>query len=135
MSKVRVLAIPPDRHGVGKYRIIDPFTFIGDNHSDDVHVDLVFDVPNEHKFFSNYDVVIFHSFIHKSLGHESNIERVKWLKTEGIVTIMDIDDHWRVDQRHPNYETFKRVNFSKRRVELLRLSDHVTTTTSVYKTT
>ena len=61
MSKVRVLAIPSDSHGVGKYRIIDPFTYIGDNHSDEVHVDLVFDVPNENKFFENYDVVVFHS--------------------------------------------------------------------------
>ena len=47
MSKIRILAIPSDSHGVGKFRIMDPFTYIGDNFSSEVHVDLVFDVPNQ----------------------------------------------------------------------------------------
>ena len=96
MSKVRVLAIPSDSHGVWKYRIIDPFTYIGDNHSDEVHVDLVFDVPNENKFFDNYDIVYFHSFIHKGES-QLNLDRINWLKKEGIKVVMDIDDFWRVD--------------------------------------
>ncbi len=32
MSKIRILAIPPDTHGVGKYRILDPYKFIGDHY-------------------------------------------------------------------------------------------------------
>ena len=134
MSKVRILAIPSDSHGVGKFRIIDPYTFIGDNHSDEVHVDIVFDVPNEDSYFTNYDVVVFHSFIHK-LGQEENIQRIKWLRTNGIKVVMDTDDFWRVDQRHPNYETFKASNLSQKRVELLKLSDYITTTTPIYKDT
>lgn len=134
MSKVRVLAIPSDSHGVGKYRIIDPFTYIGDNHSDEVHVDLVFDVPNENKFFENYDIVYFHSFIHKN-NPQLNLDRIEWLKKEGIKVVMDIDDFWRVDHRHPNYETFKRNGYSKARAELLKKSDFVTTTTPIYQKT
>jgi glycosyltransferase involved in cell wall biosynthesis len=134
MSKVRVLAIPSDSHGVGKYRIIDPFTYIGDNHSDEVHVDLVFDVPNENKFFDNYDIVYFHSFIHKGES-QLNLDRINWLKKEGIKVVMDIDDFWRVDHRHPNYETFKRNGYSKLRAELLKSADYVTTTTPIYQKT
>ena len=134
MSKIRILAIPSDSHGVGKFRILDPYTFIGDNHSDDIHVDIVFDVPNQDNYFTNYDIVVFHSFIHKS-SHEENIQRIKWLKTNGIIVIMDTDDFWRVDKRHPNYETFKSSGLSQKRYELLKLVDHITTTTPIYQKT
>jgi len=134
MSKVRILAIPSDSHGVGKFRIIDPYTFIGDNHSDEVHVDIVFDVPNEDSYFTNYDIVVFHSFIHK-LSHEENIKRIEWLKTNGIKVVVDTDDFWRVDHRHPNYETFKASGLSQKRVDFLKLADHITTTTPIYRDT
>lgn len=134
MSKIRILAIPSDSHGVGKFRILDPYTFIGDNHSDDIHVDIVFDVPNQDNYFTNYDIVVFHSFIHKS-SHEENVRRIKWLKTNGIIVIMDTDDFWRVDQRHPNYETFKSSGLSQKRYELLKLVDYITTTTPIYQKT
>ena len=106
MSKVRVLAIPSDAHGVGKYRVLDPFKFIGNNFGDDVHVDIVMNLADHDDVFNNYDVVIFHSFIHQA-NHERNVERVKWLKSKGIKTVMDIDDFWTVDQRHPLYEQIK----------------------------
>jgi len=134
MSKIRILAVPSDSHGVGKFRILDPFTYIGDNHSDEIHVDIVFDVPNSDEYFHSYDIVVFHSHIHKT-NHEDNLKRITWLKENGIKVVMDTDDFWRVDQRHPNYETFKKAELSKKRVELLRLSDYITTTTSVYKDT
>ena len=83
MSKIRILAVPSDQHGVGKFRILDPYKYIGDNYTTDFHVDISFDVPNEDKFFDNYDIVVFHSFIHKTT-HEENIKRINWLKTNGI---------------------------------------------------
>lgn len=134
MSKIRILAVPPDSHGTGKFRILDPFTYIGDNHSDEVHVDIVFDVPNSDDYFSNYDIVVFHSFIHKT-NHFENVKRVGWLRENGIKVVMDTDDFWRVDQRHPNYETLKKNELAKKRVELLRSVDYVTTTTTIYRET
>ena len=76
MSKIRILAIPPDTYGVGKYRILDPFKYIGDNYSDEFHVDIITNVEQNDEFFKNYDIVVFHSFIHQS-SHEDNIERIK----------------------------------------------------------
>ena len=102
MSKVRILAIPSDSHGVGKFRIMDPYKYIGDNHMDEFHVDISYNVDNNNESFINYDVVVFHSFIHQTT-HEDNVNRVKWLKTQGIKVVMDIDDLWFVDQRHPMY--------------------------------
>ena len=134
MSKIRILAIPSDNHGVGKFRMLDPFTYIGDKFSSDVHVDIVFNVPNEDSYFSNYEIVVLHYFVHKS-SHEDNVKRIKWLKSNGIKVVVDTDDFWKTDHRHPNHENFKKNKLSQRKSELLRLADYITTTTPVYRDT
>ena len=134
MSKIRILAVPSDQHGVGKFRILDPYKYIGDNYTTDFHVDISFDVPNEDKFFDNYDIVVFHSFIHKTT-HEENIKRINWLKTNGIKVIMDIDDFWNVDQRHPMFLQIKQNRIPEKKVEMMRLSDYVSTTTPFFAKT
>lgn len=134
MSKIRILAIPSDQHGVGKYRILDPYKYIGENHSDEVHVDIAFDVKNEDAIFLNYDAVVLHSFIHQ-LPHEYNVRRINWLKEKGIKVIVDIDDFWSVDQRHPMYKTIVANKIPQRKVELLRLADYITTTTPLFADT
>ena len=106
MSKIRILAIPSDQHGVGKFRILDPYKYLAENHSDDLHVDIAFNVENNDEAFLNYDVVVLHSFIHQ-LPHEDNIKRINWLKSKGIKVVVDIDDLWAVDQRHPMYHQIK----------------------------
>jgi glycosyltransferase involved in cell wall biosynthesis len=131
MSKLRILAVPSDNHGVGKYRILDPYKFIGNNFSEEVHTDIVFDVEDNDDFFLNYDAVVFHSFIHKA-PFERNIQRIEWLKSKGIKVIMDIDDMWAVDQRHPMYEQIKAKKFPEKKVQMLRLVDYVTCTTEYF---
>ena len=91
MSKLKVLAVPSDNHGVGKYRILDPYKFIGNHFSEDIHVDIVFTVEDNDEIFNDYDIVVFHSFIHK-LPVERNLERISWLRNKGIKVVMDIDE-------------------------------------------
>lgn len=134
MSKIKILAIPSDKHGVGKYRILDPYIFIGDNFSKDFHIDISFDVPNNNDFFIDYDVVVFHSFIHKT-SHEDNVKRIIWLKSKGIITVMDIDDYWLVDQKHPMYKHIIENKVVEKKVQMLKLVDHVTTTTPIFADT
>jgi glycosyltransferase involved in cell wall biosynthesis len=134
MSKIKILAIPSDKHGVGKFRIMDPYTFIGEKHSDDVHVDITFNAEDNDEYFLNYDIVVFHSFIHQTT-HDSNINRIKWLKSKGIKVIMDIDDLWFVDQRHPMYHQIKASRIGEMKIEMMRLVDAITTTTSIFAKT
>jgi glycosyltransferase involved in cell wall biosynthesis len=131
MSKIRVLAIPSDSHGVGKYRVLDPFKFIGNKHSDEIHVDIVMNLEDNDSVFDNYDVVVFHSFIHMA-PHERNMERIEWLKKRGIKVVMDIDDFWSVDQRHPMYEQIKKQNIAEKKVLFLKAADYVTCTTDFF---
>jgi glycosyltransferase involved in cell wall biosynthesis len=134
MSKIRILAIPSDQHGVGKFRILDPYKYLAENHSDDVHVDISFNVEDKDEAFLNYDVVVLHSFIHQ-LPHEVNVKRINWLKSKGIKVVVDTDDLWVVDQRHPMFNQIKANKIPEKRVELLKLADYVTTTTPIYAQT
>jgi glycosyltransferase involved in cell wall biosynthesis len=134
MSKIKVLAIPSDKHGVGKYRILDPYTYIGENFSDEIQLDILFDVQDSDEFFKKYDVIIFHSFI-VNKSHNDNVKRLKWLKNNGIKTVMDIDDYWYVDARHPMYQQMKVNRVGEKKVELLKLVDYITTTTSILSNT
>jgi len=134
MSKIRILAIPSDKHGVGKFRIMDPFVFISDKHSEDVHVDISYNAEDRDDYFFNYDIVVFHTFIHQT-NHDHNIKRIKWLQSKGIKVIMDIDDLWFVDQRHPMYHAIKVNKVGEMKSEMLKTVDYVTTTTSIFAKT
>ena len=134
MSKIKILVVPPDRYGVGKFRMLDPFKYIGENHSEDVHVDLVFNLENRDELFDGYDIVIFHSFIHQTT-HKENIDRINWLKSKGVKVIMDIDDMWFVDQRHPMYHQIKQSGMGEMKIEMLKLVDYVSTTTPIFANT
>ena len=134
MSKIRVLATPSDTHGVGKYRIIDPFTYIKNKFTDEFYVDINSEIPVSDLFFKKYDIVFFHSFIHKTT-HEDNINRIKWLQKNNIKTIMDIDDYWAVDQRHPMFRHINEMGINKKKIEMLQLVDFVTTTTPYFADT
>jgi glycosyltransferase involved in cell wall biosynthesis len=134
MSKIRILAIPSDKHGVGKFRMMDPYQFIGDNHSDDIHVDISYNADNNDEYFLNYNIVVFHTFIHQT-NHEQNIGRIKWLQSKGIKVIMDIDDLWFVDQRHPMYHHVKASKIGEMKIDMLKAVDYVTTTTPIFAKT
>lgn len=134
MSKIKILAIPSDKHGVGKFRMMDPYTFIGEKYSEDIHVDILYNADNNDEFFLNYNIVVFHTFIHQT-NHDDNFNRIKWLKSKGIIVIMDIDDLWFVDQRHPMYHQVKSSKIGEMKIEMLKLVDYVSTTTPIFAKT
>lgn len=134
MSKIKLLAVVPDTHGVGKYRIMDPYKFIGDNYHNEIHVDLTYNAENNDDFFKDYNIVVFHTFIHQ-LPHEDNVARINWLKSKGIKVIMDIDDLWFVDQRHPMYHQIRIEKIGEKKIELMKLVDYITTTTPIFQNT
>ena len=61
MAKIKILVVPSDRTGVGKFRSVDPHIFLQTQYPDDFHVDIVYDVPmNDLNFFKDYQIVSFH---------------------------------------------------------------------------
>ncbi len=134
MSKIRILAIPPDNYGVGKYRILDPYKYLSEHYSDEFHVDITFNAQDNDEQFENYDIVVFHTFIHQ-LSHEKNVERIKKLKSKGVKVIMDIDDLWFVDQRHPMFHQIRDSQMAIKKYDLMKLVDYVSTTTKIFAAT
>lgn len=135
MSKIRILAIPSDQYGVGKFRVMGPYTHLQENYPNDFHVDIKYSVENDDSEFDNYDVVILHSFIHNKVPFETNLSRIEWLKNKGIKVIVDIDDFWTPDHRHPMYQQIIKSETNKKKVQLLKAADYITTTTEVFKNT
>lgn len=135
MAKIRILAIPSDAHGVGKYRIINPYSHLQEKYPDDFHIDIKFDVADKDEEFNNYDIVVAHSVIHKDSAYENNIQRVQWLKKKGIIVVIDADDYWSPDFRHPMYQYIKQEEIDKKKVVLLQSASYVTTTTPFFRDT
>lgn len=133
MSKIKILVIPPDESGVGKYRMFDPYTYIQENYGDEFHIDLNIHVPNVDSYFDNYDIVIAHSFIHSSEPLEKNVERVEWLKQKGKIVVIDFDDYWELDQRHPMYVFAKEGKMSEGKIKWLKSASFVTVTTPFFR--
>jgi glycosyltransferase involved in cell wall biosynthesis len=135
MSKIRILAIPPDNHGVGKFRIISPYTYIQENYPNDFHIDLKADVPDDDKEFDDYDIVVAHTFIHNKVSPERNLTRIQWLKEKGKIVIIDFDDYWEPDMRHPMFLQVRESGIHKMKMDLLRAGDYITVTTPIYRDT
>ena len=54
MAKIKILVVPSDRTGVGKFRSVDPHIFLQTQYPDDFHVDIVYDIPmNDLNFFKD----------------------------------------------------------------------------------
>jgi hypothetical protein len=78
MSKIRILAIPSDKHGVGKFRKMDTYQIIGDNNSYDIHVDISYNSDNNDEYF-----------LMDNLPLEERVEVLKNLKIDEYNKIKD----------------------------------------------
>jgi len=135
MSKIRILAIPPDMHGVGKFRILAPYTYLQENYPDDFHIDINPNVENDDKAFDGYDIVVVHTFVHQKSTPEQNQTRIDWLRSQNIIVIVDFDDYWEPDMRHPMFAQVKMSGIVEVKKNLIKSADYVTVTTPIYRDT
>lgn len=135
MSKIKILVIPPDKTGVGKFRMSNPFIYLQENYSDEFHIDIKYDIPNNDDEFNDYQIVVTHSFIHGTLDINQNIKRVEWLKNKGVIVIIDTDDYWDLDMRHPMFIYAKQSKVTENRIKWLKSASYITTTTPFFKNT
>ena len=131
MPKINVLVVPSDRTGVGKFRSVDPHIFLQNLYPDDFYVDIVYDVPyDDESFWKKYQIVAFH----RSLGPDFDKaqELIPKLKSMGIKTVCDIDDYWMPGKEHPIHDIIKINKINEKIVANLRVSEYVTTTTTIF---
>ena len=54
MSKIRILAIPSDQYGVGKFRVMGPYTHLQENYGDDFHIDIKYTAGRRKKIDNEF---------------------------------------------------------------------------------
>lgn len=127
-KKIKMLVIPSDRTGVGKFRSVDPHVYIGEHYSDEFDVDVVYSMPNGNleEFLKQYDLI----HIHKQLDKKCQV--IDLIKFLGIPVIIDIDDHFKLGNDHPMSITAKKDKWHEPIINHLKRADYVTTTTPIF---
>ena len=131
MSKIKVLVVPSDRTGVGKFRSVDPHVFLQNLYGDDFHVDIMYEPSyDDMSFWSQYQIVAFH----RSIGSyfERANELIQKLNSLGIITIADIDDYWMPGNEHPIHDIIKINKINEKIIANLKVATYVTTTTEIF---
>lgn len=131
MSKIKVLVLPSDRTGVGKFRSVDPHVMLQNNHAEDFHVDIDYDPKiNDLNYWKQYQIVHFH----RSIGqdYEQANQLIQKLNEMGIVTIMDLDDYWLPTKEHPIHQLIVQNKINQKIMANLKVAGHVTTTTPLF---
>ena len=127
-KKIKMLVIPSDRTGVGKFRSVDPHVYIAEHYGDEFDVDIVYNMPNGdlEAFLKQYDMI----HIHKQLDKQCKI--IDMIKFLGIPVILDIDDHFKLGNDHPMSITAKKERWHEPIINHLKKADYVTTTTPIF---
>ena len=131
MSKIKVLVVPSDRSGVGKFRSVDPHIFLQNQYPDEFHVDIVYEPSyTDMNFWQQYQIVAFH----RSIG--SDFEKanilIQTLNSLGIVTVCDIDDYWMPGKEHPIHDIIRVNKVNEKIVANLKVAKYITTTTELF---
>ena len=127
-KKNKILVIPSDKSGCGKFRSVDPHVYIAEHYGDEFDVDIVYNMPNGdlEAFLKQYDLI----HIHKQLDKQCKI--IDMIKFLGIPVIIDIDDHFKLGNDHPMSITAKKEKWHEPIINHLKKADYVTTTTPIF---
>ena len=130
MSKVKILVVPSDRTGVSFFRSTIPHIKLEEYYPDDFYVDIDYEPQLDNDdYLKQYDLIHYH----RTLGDYDTLESVlKRCDKLGIVTIMDIDDHWSPGPNHPAWEIIKQNELDKKISRNLHISRNIITTTHVF---
>ena len=131
MTKINVLVLPSDKSGVGKFRSVDPHVMLQNMYPDEFHVDIDYD-PNirDINYWKKYQIV----HVHRNIGqtYEETPKLIEWLKLNGIIVIVDIDDYWLPTKEHPIHQLIIQNKVHQKIMDNLKVASYVTTTTKLF---
>lgn len=130
MKKIKILVVPSDRTGVSYYRSTNPHLNLEIQYPELFHVDIDYEPQlNNDEWLKQYDIIHYH----RTLGpYEQMPALLEKLDKLGIVTIMDLDDHWAPGPHHPAYRIIKNLKLDEKIVANLKIAKNITTTTPVF---
>lgn len=131
MSKIKVLVLPSDTSGVGKFRSVDPHVMLQNMYPDDFHVDIDYQPKiNDDNYWQQYQIV----HVHRNIGqsYEQTPTIINKLKSMGIVVVVDLDDYWLPGKEHPIHTLIVQDKIHEKIINNLKAASYVTTTTSIF---
>ena len=129
-EKIRVLCLPSDTSGVGKFRSVDPHVKLQNLYPEEFHVDIDY-TPKimDMNYWKKYQIVHFH----RSFGNIDHCPQiVQTLKNLGIIMVADIDDYWLPTKEHPIHQLIVENKMHKKIVDVLKVASYVITTTELF---
>jgi glycosyltransferase involved in cell wall biosynthesis len=131
MTKINVLVLPSDKSGVGKFRSVDPHVMLQNMYPNDFHIDIDYE-PNvkDVNYWKKYQIV----HVHRNVGqtYEETPKLIEWLKSNGIIVIVDIDDYWLPTKEHPIHQLILQNKIHQKIMDNLKVASYVTTTTKLF---
>lgn len=128
--KIKVLVVPSDRTGVSYFRSTKPHISLEKNYPDDFHVEIEYEPQlQSDEWLKQFDIVHYH----RTLGDYDTMETmVKRLDNLGILSFMDVDDHWAPGTHHPAHKLIIQNELDKKIAKNLKLAKNVITTTDLF---
>lgn len=156
MVKIKLLAIIPDKGGIGFFRVMRPHMFIDEHYSNEFDITLIqqneFDFKDAN-FGLEYDIIYFR--VNVGGDYKRWQDKIRQFKSKNIKVICDIDDYWKGKENIPNplndkqfmlnqntpqkvkEDEIRKYNAKKsiptHIVENLILSDYIVTTTPIFQ--
>ncbi len=131
-DKIKILFLNKDAAGVNYFRTQTPAIELerlyGDQFEVDIKTELNFNDPETIDSLKKYDIIHYHQRLVDDIRAMIDIKR----KLPNIKFIMDIDDYWHLDKKHPLYNMSIEYKLPIITVENLKLADFVTTTTELF---
>ena len=130
-EKINVLVLPSDKTGVGKFRSVDPHVFLQNLYPDDFHVDIDYEPQiNNIEYWKKYQII----HAHRTIGNDYDFapKLIEWLKSLGIVVIVDLDDYWLPTKEHPIHSLIVQNKIDEKIKTNLKVASYVTTTTDIF---
>ena len=109
---IKILVLPSDTSGIGKYRSLDPHIYLNNHYSDEFFVDIVFDNV-ENVNFNDYHIIHFHKRLVRGKDTEWQVSKIKEIQKGGSKVVMDVDDYWLLPNGHPLQKSYKDNGYSK----------------------
>jgi glycosyltransferase involved in cell wall biosynthesis len=131
MTKINVLVLPSDKSGVGKFRSVDPHVMLQNMYPDDFHIDIDYEPKvTDQNYWKKYQIV----HVHRNIGqtYEETPKLIEWLKSNGIIVIVDIDDYWLPTKEHPIHQLIIQNKIHQKIMDNLKVASYVTTTTKLF---
>ena len=129
-EKIKLLVVPSDHSGVGKFRSVDPHVYIANHYKDEFDVDIVYlnDFPktNLESFLQQYDLI----HVHKQL--DKGMQLMNLIKFLGIPIIIDVDDFYFLGNDHPMSISARKEQWHVPIIKHLEAADYVSTTTPIF---